>query len=261
MFFTCELRKLRSLKSALLSRFRCEKLLTSLPGQLEPRIEACEELAALKTAEENLENAKRIDAENKKKRIRRTTWTAFFISLIASAVVAILLGLTVLPTALIIVGGTAVLTLIIHLIAKSSIQKSRPKNADEIAACEEDLAFATEAFELAKILIEAELQEEIAHYENVLKSIKAAIANNTVVHDCDKNYNTVCQIIWCFEHKYARSVKDAKQWIARANHSKYVRERLDQLTLDPQDEADIDLNATEGKDYSEEIPETTEAEA
>ena len=261
MFFMCELKRLRNLKDTLLARFRCEKIIATLPDQLEPRIEACEELAALKAAEENLENEKKIDAENKKKRIRKATWTAFFISLIVSAVVAILIGLNVLPTALIIVGGTVILTLIIHLIAKSSIKKSRPKNADEIAACEEELAFATEAFELAKILIEAELQEEIERYENLLKKINKLIANNTVVHDCDKDYNTVCQIIWCFEHKYARSVKDAKQWIARANHSKYVRERLDQLTLAPQDEEDINLDATEGNDYSEEIPEITEVEA
>ena len=261
MFFICELKKLRQLKESLLARFRCEKTLATLPDQLEPRIEACEELAALKLAEENLENEKKIDAENKKKSIRKATWTAFFISLIVSAVVAILIGLTALLTALIIVGGTAVLTLIIHLIAKSSIQKSRPKNADEIAACEENLAFANEAFEAAKVRIETELQEESALYESILLALNAVIKKNTVVHDSDKNYNTVCQIIWCIEHKYAHGVVSAKQWIARANHSKYVRGKLDQLTLDPQDEADIDLNATEGNDYSAEIPQTTEAEA
>ena len=261
MFFICELKKLRQLKESLLAHFRCEKLLATLPDQLDPRIEACEELAALKAAEENLENEKRIDTENKKKRIRKATWIAFFISLIASVVVAILIGLEVIPTALIAVGGTLVLTLIIHLIAKSAIKKGRAKNADEIAAFEDALTFATEAFEAAKIRIEAELEAEIALYQSILAALDAAIKKNTVVHDCDKNYNTVCQIIWCFEHKYAYSVKDAKQWIARAKHSKYVREKLDQLTLAPQDEEDIKIDATENQDYSAETLETTEAEA
>ena len=261
MFFICELRKLRQLKTALLSRFRCEKILANLPSQLEPRIEGCEELAALKLAEENLENQKKIDAENRKKRLRKATIIAGVVSLVVSIIVALLLSMTALPTILVVVGGTAVLTLIVHLIAKSVIKKSRAKNADAILACEEELALATEAFEAAKIRIEEELQAEIAHYEDLLGKLNTMIKKNTVVHDSDKNYNTVCQIIWCFEHKYAYSVKDAKQWIARANHSKYVRARLDELNLAPQDEADIDLDATEGKDYSEEIPETTEAEA
>lgn len=261
MFFICELRKLRQLKEALLARFRCEKILEALPSQLEPRIDGCAELAALKVAEENLEIQKKIDAENRKKRLRKTTIVAGIISLIVSIVVALLLGASTLPTILVVVGGTVLLTLIIHLIAKAIIKKSRAKNADEILACEAELALATEAFETAKIRIEEELQAEIAHYQDLLNKLNAMIKKNTVVHDSDKNYNTVCQIIWCFEHKYAYSVKDAKQWIARANHSKYVRARLDELTLAPQDEADIELNATEGKDYSEEIPQTTEAEA
>ncbi len=261
MFFICELRKLRQLKAALLARFRCEKVLEALPGQLDARIEGCEELAALKVAEENLEIQKKIDAENRKKRIRKATFVAGIISLVVSIVVALLLSLSTLPTVFIIVGGTAVLTLIVHLIAKAIIKKSRAKNADEILACEEELALATEAFEAAKIRIEEELQNEIAHYEDLLSKLNTMIKKNTVVHNSDKNYNTVCQIIWCFEHKYAYSVKDAKQWIARANHSKYVRARLDQLSLEPQDETDIDLDATEGQDYSEEIPVATEAEA
>ncbi len=261
MFFICELKKLRQLKTSLLARFRCEKKLAYLPTQLEPRIEASEELAALKVAEENLEEQRRIDAKNRKKRLRRATWIAFFLSLIASGIAVLLLSLTLIPALLVVVGATALVTLIVHLIAKSAIKKGPAKNADAIAACEEELAFATVAFEAAKVIIEDGLQEEIAYHENVLKALNAIIEMNTVVHDCDKNYNTVCQIIWCFEHKYAYTVKDAKQWIARANHSKYVRAKLDQLNLEPQDEADVDLDATEGKDYSEEIPETTEAEA
>ena len=83
MFFICELKKLRQLKTSLLARFRCEKKLAYLPTQLEPRIEACEELAALKVAEENLEEQRKIDAKNRKKRLRRATWIAFFLSLIA----------------------------------------------------------------------------------------------------------------------------------------------------------------------------------
>ena len=261
MFFACELKKLRQLKDVLLARFRAEKILADLPAQLEPRIEACEELAALKLAEENLETQKKIDAENRKKSVRRATWWAFFLSLIASAVVAFLLGLTALPLALVVAGGTIVLTIIIHLIAKASAKNRRAKNADEILACEQELALAAEAFEAAKVRIEEELQTEIALYEGILIALNAMIKKSTVVHDSDKNYNTVCQLIWCFEHKYAYTVKDAKQWIARANHSKYVRAKLDQLNLAPQDDADIDIDATEGNDYSEEIPQATEAEA
>lgn len=259
MFFICELRKLRQLKESLLARFRCEKILADLPSQLEPRIEACEELAALTLAEENLQLQKKINFENKKKRICRATWIAFFISLVVSAVVALLLGGEILTTALIAAGATLVLTLIVHLIAKACIKKSRPKNAEELAACEEELARATEAFEAAKLRIEEEIQTEIALYKGILEALGKVIQKNTVVHDCDKNYNTVCQLIWCFEHKYAYSVKEAKQWIARANHSKYVRARLNELPLAPQDDADIELDATEGKDYSEEIPTATEA--
>ena len=259
MFFMCELKKLRHLKASLLSRFRCEKLLATLPDQLEPRIENCPELAALKMAEENLEIQKEIDVENRKKRLKKATIIGAIISLILSVVVALLISS--LPLVAVVIGGTVILTLIVHLIAKSVIRKSRAKNADEILACEEALVLATEAFESAKIMIEAQLQEEIAHYENVLKILNVMIKENNVVQDSDKNYNTVCQIIWCFEHKYAYSVVGAKQWIARANHSKYVRARLDEINLAPQDEAEIDLNATEGNDYSEEIPQATETEA
>ncbi len=262
MFFICELKKLRQLKESLLARFRCEKNLADLPNQIEPRIEACEELAALRLAEENLELQKKIDVQNRKKRIRRATWTAFFISLIVSAVVTVLLGfITILPTALIIAGATLVLTLIVHLIAKSCIKKGRAKNAAEIAACEEELACATEAFEAAKIRIEEEVQTEIALYKGVLAALEIVIKKNDLLHDCDKNYNTVCQIIWCFEHKYAYCIKDAKQWIARANHSKYVRTRLEELKLNPQDAADVDIDAADGNDCFDELPQTTEAEA
>lgn len=259
MFFICELRKLRQLKESLLARFRCEKLLATLPDQLEPRIDNCPELAAMKLAEENLEAQKKIDVENRKKRLRKATVIGAIISLIVSIVVALLISS--LPLVAVVVGGTVILTLIVHLIAKSIIRKSRAKNAEEILACEEALVLATEAFETAKIMIEAQLQEEIAHYENILRILNAMIQKNTVVHDADKNYNTVCQIIWCFEHKYACSVVSAKQWIARANHSKYVRARLDEIKLAPQDDAEIDLNATEGNDYSEEIPQSNVAEA
>ena len=261
MFFICELNKLRQLKKALLSRFRCEKILAKLPGQLESRIKNCPEAAALKTAEENLEAQKKIDIENRKKRLRKATVTAGIFSLIIAGVVALLLALSTLPTVLVVVGGTIVLTLIIRAIAKSAIKKSRAKNATEIAACEEELALAKEAFEAAKAQIEAELKEQIAHYESILNKLNRIINNNDVVHEADKNYNTVCQIIWCLEHKYAYSVVGAKQWIARANHSKYVRERLDEIKLAPQDEADVEINATEGKDYSEEVPQTNESQA
>jgi len=261
MFFICELKKLRQLKASLLARFRCEKILATLPDELDSRIENCDEAAALKLAEENLENARKFDAENRKKRIRKATVVAGIVSLIATIAVALLLSLTTLLTVLVVVGGTILLTLIIRSIAKSAILKGRAKNAAEILACEEELALATEAFEAAKIRIEAELQEEIDYYKNILNKLNTMIKKNTVVHDSDKNYNTVCQIIWCLERKYASNVVGAKQWIARANHSKYVRARLDEIQFAPQDEADIDIDATEGQDYSEEIPQTTEAEA
>ena len=259
MFFTCELKYLRKLKLALRSRYRCEKIIEALPNQLEPRIDNCPELAAMKLAEENLEAQKRIDAENRKKRLRRATIVGTIIALVVS--VALAFVLSSLPFLVVAVGGTVVLALIIRVISKAVIKKSRAKNADEILVCEEELLLATEAFENAKIRIEAELQEEIEGYENLLKQIDEIIKKNTVVHDADKNYNTVCQIIWCFEHKYARSVIAAKQWIARANHSKYVRSRLDEIKLAPQDDAEIDVNATEGNDYSEEIPQSNVAEA
>lgn len=261
MFFSCELQKLRQLKTYLLASARCEKILNSLPGQLESRIENCPELAELKAAEENLKIQKEWDANNRKKRTRTATVVAAFVSLAVTIAAALLLSLPAIPTILMIVGGTLVLTVIIHLIAKSAIRNGRAKNQDKITACEEELTFANAAFESAKQLIETELQEEIAQYEKRLEQLKAAIKNSDVVHDSDKNYNTVCQIIWCIEHKYAYGIISAKQWIARANHSKYVRGKLDQISLNPQDEADIDLNATEGKDYSAEIPQATEAEA
>ena len=138
MFFICELKKLRQLKTSLLARFRCEKKLAYLPTQLEPRIEACEELAALKVAEENLEEQRRIDAKNRKKRLRRATWIAFFLSLIASGIAVLLLSLTLVPALLVVVGATALVTLIVRLIAKSAIKKGPAKNADAIAACEEE---------------------------------------------------------------------------------------------------------------------------
>ncbi len=259
MFLMCELKRLHRLKAALLAHYRCEKILANLPGQLEPRIEACEELAALKLAEENLEAQKNIDAKDKKKRIRRATWIAGIISLVVSAVVALLLSLTILPTALIIAGGTAIPTLNIHLIAKSIIKKSPAKNADEITACEEELAIAIVAFEAVKIIIEEHLQEEIAHYENVLSVLNTMIEMSTIVPPADKNYNTVCQIIWCLEHKYAFSVKGARQWVTLANLKKQVRAKLNEAPPAPQEE-DVNLDATQDIDSFEELLQTTEAE-
>ena len=261
MFFNCELRKLRHLKACLIARARCKKILSALPGQLDSRIENCDELAALRVAEENLEIQKKIDIENRKKRLRKATVVAGIFSLIASIAVALFLAPSTVPTILVVVGGTLVLTLIVRLIAKGIIKKSRAKNADEILACEEALALANEAFEAAKIRIEEELQEEIANYEKILNQIERMIRKNTVVHNSDKNYSAVCKLIWCLERKYARNVIEAKQWIARANHSKVVRAKLDQISLNPQDDADIELNATEGKDYSAEIPQPAGAEA
>ena len=245
MFFACELKKLRRLKSALLAQYRCEKILANLSEELEPRIEACEELAALKLAEENLEAQKNIDLKDKKKKLRRVTWTVGIIALIASAAVSLLLSLTLIPTVLIIVGGTFIPTLITTLIAKSVIKKKPAKNADEIVACEEEFAIAMIAFEAAKIIIEDQLQVEIAYYENVLKVLGAMIQMSTVVADEDKNYNTVCQIIWCFEHKHAYTVKEAKRWIACANHNKRVREKLAESETIPQEEEAINLEAIE----------------
>lgn len=265
MFFMCELKRLRKLKAALLARYRCEHVLATLPTLLEHKIETCDEAAALKEAEENLANAQQIDIENKKARIKTTTLVTAIISLAATIAAALLLSLSTLPAVLLVVGGTIVLTLIVHLIAKAVINKSRAKNSNQILACEEELALAAEAFEAAKVRIEEEIQMQIAFYENLLNNpctgINAGIQKFTVVHDEDKDYNTVCQIIWCFEHKYARSVKEAKQWIARSKHSKYVRNRLDQLSFDPQDDQVVADDATEGDDFSEEIPATTEAES
>ena len=264
MFFMCELKRLRQLKTALLARYRCERMLATLPELMAYKIENCEEAAALKAAEENLKAAKNIDAANKKKRIRTATTVAAIISLVATVAAALLLSLTLVPAALVIVGGTLVVTLIVHLIAKSVIRKSRAKNYDEIVACEEALAYAKEEFECTKAKIEEQKEKQIAYYENLLNNpctgILAAIKRSTVVHDDDKDYNTVCQLIWCFEQKYARSVQDAKQWLERAKQSKYVHHRLDQLVLDPIDDYDIELDATDGDDFSEDVPVADAAE-
>ena len=267
MFFTCELKRLRQLKAALIARYRCEQILATLPNHKDYRIENCEENAALKEAEENLKFQKKIAAAKKKKKLRTTTLVTAIVSLVATALVAfLLLRLTLVPAALVIVGGTLVLTLIVHLIARAIIKKSRPKNHEAIAECEQALEYATEAFEAAKARIEEEIAKQIAFYENLLNNpstgINAKIQKFTVVHDDDKDYNTVCQLIWCFEHKYASSVKEAKQWIERSKHSKFVRGRLNQLTLGYADEYDIELDATEGNDdFYTEIPEADAAEA
>ena len=245
MFFACELKKLRRLKSALLAQYRCEKILANLSKELEPRIDACEELAELKLAEENLEVQKNIDIEDKKKSVRRVTWIVGIIALLASATISLLLSLTLIPTALIIVVGTFIPTLIANLIAKSVIKKKPAKNADEIAACEEEYAIAMVAFEAAKIIIEDQLQVEIAYYENILKILGSMIQMNTVVPDSDKNYNTVCQIIWCLEHKYAFSVKGARQWVTLANFKKQVRAKIAESSQTPQEEETILADETE----------------
>lgn len=258
MFFMCELKKLRKLKALLLSRYRSEQILASLPDQLGYRIEKSEEAAAVKLAEENLETEKKIDVANRKKRLKTTTIVTAIVSLVATLAVALVLALSPAFIALVVAGGTLLLTLVIHLIAKSIIKKSHAKNHAEIFACEEALAQAKDNFEVAKVRIELEINQQIDFYENLLNNpetgIIARINNSTIVHDDDKDYNTVCQIIWCFEHKYACSIKEAKQWIARAKHSKYVRGKLIQLSLGSKDEHDIEINATEGQEFPEEIP-------
>ena len=247
MFFVCELKKLRRLRSELLAQYRCEKILANLPGQLEPRIEACEELAALKIAEENLAAQKKIDADDKKKQLRRATWIAGIISLVVSVIVTLLLSLTTIPAVLTVVGATFVLTLIARLIAKAKIKKRPAKNAEEIAKCEDDYAIALVDFEAAKIIIEDQLQVEIAYYQNVLNVLNAMIELNSVVPESDKNYNTVCQIIWCFEHKHAYCVKEARTWIECANHNKRVRQKLAECGSLPQEDEPVNLEEVEAE--------------
>ena len=254
MFFLFELKRLRQLRNALLCRYQHEKALAALPAQLESRIAACEELAAIKVAEENLENEKRWDAQNRKKRLKNTTVVAVIISLVATLAAAFLLSLTIIPAAITVVCGTLILTLLVHLIAKSAIKNGRAKNQAKILACEEAITLAKEDFEAAKARIEAEIEAEIAYHDDLLNNpvtgINVMIQNSNVVHDADKNYKTVYQIIWCFEHKYAFSVKEAKQWIERAKHSRYVRQRLNQLDLAPCNEQSIDANAGAEKDFA-----------
>lgn len=254
MFFLFELKRLRQLRNALLCRYQHEKALAALPAQLESRIAACEELAAIKVAEENLENEKRWDAQNRKKRLKNTTVVAVIISLVATLAAAFLLSLTIIPAAITVVCGTLILTLLVHLIAKSAIKNGRAKNQAKILACEEAITLAKEDFEAAKARIEAEIEAEIAYHDDILNNpvtgINVMIQNSNVVHDADKNYKTVYQIIWCFEHKYAFSVKEAKQWIERAKHSRYVRQRLNQLDLAPCNEQSIDANAGAEKDFT-----------
>ena len=247
MFFVCELKKLRRLKAALLAQYRCEKILANLPNQLEPRIEECEELAALKIAEENLETQKKIDAKSRKKQLRRATWIAGIISLVVSVIVTLLLSLTTIPAVLTVVGATFVLTLIARLIAKAKIKKRPAKNAEELAKCEDDYAIALVDFEAAKIIIEDHLQEEIAYYENVLNVLNAIIKLSSVVPESDKNYNTVCQLIWCFEHKHAYCVKEARTWIACANYNKRVRQQLAECGSLPQDDEPVNLEEVEAE--------------
>ena len=274
MFFCCELRKLRKLKNALLARYRCEQVLASLPDQLAYKIENCDEAVALKVAQENLEKAKGIsaDAIRKKKKLKIATIIAAIVSAISSAISAfivtstvalITLSFSIIPFIVVFLCGTTFGTLLVYLIARAVLKIGRAKSRAEIAACEDALALALADYEVAKAAIEAEYQARIAFYENLLNNpvtgINAAIKNFTVVHDDDKNYNTVCQIIWCFEHKYAYSVKEAKQWIARSKHSKYVRQRLNGMSVAPQDEQDIETDANEGQDFSANLPQATPA--
>ncbi len=254
MFFLFELKRLRQLRNALLCRYQHEKALAALPAQLESRIAACEELAAIKVAEENLENEKSWDAQNRKKRLKNTTVVAVIISLVATLAAAFLLSLTIIPAAITVVCGTLILTLLVHLIAKSAIKNGRAKNQAKILACEEAITLAKENFEAAKARIEAEIEAEIAYHDDILNNpvtgINVMIQNSNVVHDADKNYKTVYQIIWCFEHKYAFSVKEAKQWIEHAKYSRYMRQRLNQLDLAPCNEQSIDANAGAEKDFA-----------
>ena len=262
MFFACELKKLRNLKAALLSRFRCETIIKNFPDYLQYRLDTCPEAAALKAAEEKLENEKKIDAANRKKRVRTATIVTLIISVLAALAVAIFVFAADPVVIAISVAAALVVTLIVRLISKACIKKSRAKNYDALLAAEEELKYGQADYEVAKNEIEEKLQRVLAFYENRLNNpcdgLNAIIQRATIVHDEDKDYNTVCQLIWCFEHKYAGSVKEAKQWIARANHSKYVRGRLNELKFGAKDDADIDIDATEGKDYSEEIPVSVE---
>ena len=259
MFFICELKKLRKLKNALLARHRCEQVLAALPDQLEYKIANCKEVAEIKAAQEKLNKAKELDAFTRRKNLANATLLAAIISLIVTAAVSFLvLALQLLPAIVVVLGGTALVTLLVHLIAKAKIKKRPAKNQLEIDTCEQALAQAKADYEVAKALLTAEYQARVAFYENLLNNpstgIIAAIKRNPVVHDDDKNYNTVSQIIWCFEHKYARSVKEAKKWIATSKHDRYVRERLVEINDAAQREKIVACNAKEGAIYTEKLP-------
>ena len=258
MFFICELKKLRKLKNALLARHRCEQVLAALPDQLEYKIANCKEVAEIKAAQEKLNKAKELDAFTRRKNLANATLLAAIISLIVTAAVSFVLALQLLPAIVVVLGGTALVTLLVHLIAKAKIKKKPAKNQLEIDTCEQALAQAKADYEVAKALLTAEYQARVAFYENLLNNpstgINAVIKRNPVVHDDDKNYNTVSQIIWCFEHKYARSVKEAKKWIATSKHDRYVRERLVEINDAAQREKIVACNAKEGAIYTEKLP-------
>ena len=259
MFFICELKKLRKLKNALLARHRCEQVLAALPDQLEYKIANCKEVAEIKAAQEKLNKAKELDAFTRRKNLANATLLAAIISLIVTAAVYFIFLFQQFPAGIVLVlGGTALVTLLVHLIAKAKIKKRPAKNQLEIDTCEQALAQAKADYEVAKALLTAEYQARVAFYENLLNNpstgIIAAIKRNPVVHDDDKNYNTVSQIIWCFEHKYARSVKEAKKWIATSKHDRYVRERLVEINDAAQREKIVACNAKEGAIYTEKLP-------
>ncbi|MBE6699692.1 MAG: hypothetical protein E7584_05595 [Ruminococcaceae bacterium] len=121
--------------------------------------------------------------------------------------------------------------LVIYIIMRSIISKSNPPKTSMVRLCENAYKKAKAAYENIKPEIKKEVEEELECCKEILadQNIKNQIKNSTILHDSDKNLPTVAKIIWCFEKKYASSVKEAKQWLVRTENNQTVQQQLNAL--------------------------------
>ena len=114
------------------------------------------------------------------------------------------------------------------------IKRMKAKNKWEIEYAETVWSKACDAYENKKAEIENLLNKELDAQEAKLNAPRAAkdiIQQSKVVPDEDKVIVKVNRIIWCFEQKYAKSVIEAKQWLARMEHDQEVQRRLNKIDI------------------------------
>lgn len=149
-------------------------------------------------------------------------WPVVFILAFALQLIVLIFGWTFIPYAwiiallflLLIVNSflalalTSLLSFIIETSEEKNISSERIKHVDEYNAKKKELQ---KKYRYEKIYADYTYEDVVNRYSGILPK-------------SDINPNTVNQLIWCIENRYANDIVGAKRWLAQYAHNKKMYE-------------------------------------